>query len=68
MPSYVVKRYDVLGNLQTIGAACSGLAPGTSCVESGVPNGTWTYSITPAAGSWRGTEGAQSIPVVVPGL
>jgi len=69
VPSYVVKRYDVLGNLQTIGAACSGLAPGPSCVESGVPNGTWTYSITPAAGSsWRGTEGAQSIPVVVPGL
>jgi hypothetical protein len=66
VPSYVVKRYDgVLGTVQTIGAACSGLVSATSCVEAGVPSGTWKYSITPAAGSWRGTEGAQSAAVVV---
>jgi hypothetical protein len=38
---------------------------GTSCVESGVPTGTWKYSVTPAAGTWRGVEGPQSDPVVV---
>jgi hypothetical protein len=65
VPSYVVKRYDALGTVQTIGAACSGLVSATSCVEAGVPTGTWKYSITPAAGTWRGTEGAQSSTVVV---
>jgi hypothetical protein len=65
VPSYVVKRYDALGNLQTVGAACAGLVTGTTCTESGVPAGTWMYSITPAAGSWRGVEGPQSDAVVV---
>jgi hypothetical protein len=65
VPSYVVKRYDALGAVQTIGAACSGLVSATSCVEAGVPTGTWKYSITPAAGTWRGTEGAQSSSVIV---
>ena len=66
VPAYIVKRYDgLLGGLQTIGAACSGLVSGTSCVESGVPTGTWKYSVTPAAGAWRGVEGPQSDPVVV---
>jgi hypothetical protein len=66
VPSYVVRRYDgVLGGVQTIGTACSGLVSGTSCVESGVPTGTWKYSVQPAAGTWRGVEGPQSDPVVV---
>jgi hypothetical protein len=65
VPSYIVKRYDALGNLQTIGAACSGLVSGTSCTESGVPTNTWKYSITPAAGTWRGLEGPQSNLVIV---
>jgi hypothetical protein len=66
VPSYVVKRYDtVLGTAQAVLAGCSGLVSGTSCVESGVPSGTWKYSITPAAGPWLGTEGARSTTVVV---
>jgi hypothetical protein len=65
VPSYVVKRYDLLGNAQVVGAACSGLVSATSCTESGVATGTWKYSVTPAAGIWRGTEGPQSDPVVV---
>jgi len=66
VPSYVVKRYDaVLGTAQTVAAGCGGLVSATSCVEAGVPTGTWKYSITPAAGTWRGTEGAQSSTVVV---
>ena len=66
MPSYVVKRYDsTLGTVQTVGAACNGLVSGTSCVEAAVPSGAWKYSVTPAAGNWRGTEGAQSSSVIV---
>jgi hypothetical protein len=65
VPSYVVQRYNALGTAQAVGAACSGLVSATSCVEAGVPTGTWTYSITPAAGTWRGTEGAKSSTVIV---
>ena len=65
IPSYVVKRYDALGNVQTVGAACSGLVSATSCTESGVATGTWKYSVTPAAGVWRGVEGPPSDPLIV---
>ena len=66
VPSYIVKRYDALTNaLQTTLAACSGNVGATSCVEHGVPTGNWKYTVTPAAGVWRGTESAKSATVVV---
>jgi hypothetical protein len=65
VPSYVIKRYDLVGNLQSIGAGCASLVAGTTCTDSGVPTGTWKYSVTPAVGTWRGVEGAQSDAVVV---
>jgi hypothetical protein len=66
VPSYIVKRYDALTNaLQTTLAACSGNVGATSCVEHGVPTGSWKYTVTPAAGVWRGTESAKSATVVV---
>jgi hypothetical protein len=66
VPSYIVKRYDALTNaLQTTLAACSGNVGGTSCVEHTVPTGSWKYTVTPAAGVWRGTESPKSATVVV---
>ena len=66
VPSYVVKRYDAITNaLQTTLSACSGNVGATSCVEHGVPTGTWKYTMTPAAGIWRGTESAKSASVIV---
>jgi hypothetical protein len=63
---YVVKRYDLLGNPQTVGAACGGVVSGTSCTENSVPVGTWQYTVTPAQGTWRGAQSVPSLPVVVP--
>jgi hypothetical protein len=65
VPAYQIRRYDLLGNPQTVGAACAGTVSGLSCVESGVPTGTWQYTVTPAAGSWRGSEGPKSDNVVI---
>jgi hypothetical protein len=65
IPSYIVKRYNVLGAAQTVLAGCAGIVTGTSCTENGVPPGTWKYSVTPAIGLWRGTESAQSASVLV---
>jgi hypothetical protein len=66
VPSYIVKRYDAITNaLQTTLAACSGNVGGTSCVEHSVPTGSWKYTVTPAAGVWRGTESPKSATVVV---
>jgi hypothetical protein len=66
VPSYVVKRYDALTNaLQATLPACSGNVGGTTCVEHSVPTGSWKYTVTPAAGVWRGTESAKSATVVV---
>ena len=66
VPGYVVKRYDAVTNAaQTVLSACNGIVPATSCVEHGVPSGTWKYTVTPAAGSWRGTESGKSATVIV---
>jgi hypothetical protein len=66
MPSYIVKRYNAITNaLQTTLAACSGNVAGTSCVEHSVPTGSWKYTVTPAAGVWRGTESPKSATITV---
>ena len=64
---YLVKRYDA-GTLavQTILSACTGTIAATSCVESGVPNGSWKYAVTPVfATNWQGPESAKSATVSV---
>lgn len=59
---YVVKRYDSLGTPQLVGGTCAGsggVVAGTSCDDTGLlPLQTLRYTLTPAAGAWRGTEGA----------
>jgi hypothetical protein len=66
VPSYVIKRYNALTNaLQTTLANCNGLVGATTCTENGVPTGTWKYTVTPAAGAWRGIEGAMSATITV---
>ena len=64
---YLVKRYDA-GTLaaQTILSACTGTIAATSCVESGVPNGSWKYTVTPVfATNWQGPESLKSATVTV---
>jgi hypothetical protein len=65
IPSYVVKRYNLLGAAQTVLANCAGTVTGTTCTEIDAPIGTWKYSVTPAIGLWRGSESALSADVVV---
>ena len=64
VPGYVVRRYNAsTGALQAVGANCSGVIAALSCTESNVAAGSWQYTITPAAGSWRGSESAKSATV-----
>jgi hypothetical protein len=65
IPTYIVKRYNLVGAAQTVLADCAGTVSGTTCTENNVPAGTWKYSVTPALGLWRGAESAQSADVVV---
>ena len=66
VPRYVVKRYNAITNaLQTTLSACDGNVAGTSCIEHSVPTGSWKYTVTPAAGTWRGTESPKSATVTV---
>jgi hypothetical protein len=63
---YLVRRYNTsTGAVQTIGSACSGTISALTCVESGVPAGSWQYTVMPATGNWRGAESAKSTAVVV---
>ena len=65
---YTVTRYSAGNVPQTVGGTCAGLVAGTSCTETGVPAGTWTYTITPRfATNWVGAESAPSAGVVVDG-
>jgi hypothetical protein len=67
---YAVKRYDANGNLQTIGAGCSGAVASTSCTETGVPSGAWKYTVTSKHGNWSGAASPQSATatIAVPSL
>ncbi|MDQ3155451.1 MAG: LamG domain-containing protein [Actinomycetota bacterium] len=62
---YIVKRFSG-STPQTVHAACAGTVAATSCIETNVPAGTWTYSVTPVLGAnWTGTESAKSSTVTV---
>ena len=62
---YVITRYDVNGVAHAVNASCSGVVTTTSCTESSVPAGTWTYTDTPVTGSWTGGESPRSAPAAV---
>ncbi len=63
---YVVRRYNsVTGAEAATLAGCAGTVNALTCTENGVPTGTWRYSVTPAAGTWRGAESALSAVVTV---
>jgi hypothetical protein len=62
---YIINRYSSGGVAQSVGANCSGTVTGLSCTESNVPSGTWTYTVTPRQGNWRGAESASSSSVTV---
>jgi hypothetical protein len=59
---YIVRRYDAGTSVeQTIRAGCNGVIAATTCSETGMPDGTWKYTITPVMGdNWRGQEGPRS--------
>ena len=66
IPGYVIRRFNNLTQAEaTVGANCAGTVSGTTCTEDGVTIGTWRYTVTPAAGAWRGAQSAQSAAVTV---
>ena len=64
---YRVKRYDASTSAaQPVLAGCTGTLTTTSCVEAGVPDGSWRYSVTPVlAANWQGAESAKSATVTI---
>src|SRR5947207_11924447 len=63
--TYLVKRYDTIGNAQTIGSSCSGTISALTCTETSVPGGTWKYTVSPTLSNWTGAESAQSTAAAV---
>ena len=62
---YRVKRYSGT-NEQTVLAGCTGTVTVLNCTETGVPAGTWTYSVTALfAANWAGAESNRSAAVTV---
>lgn len=67
---YVIRRYPAGGGpAVTPGAGCAttiiGAGATLSCDETGVPAGSWQYTVQPVLGSWTGTESLKSTIVVV---
>jgi hypothetical protein len=62
---YQIRRYPTgLPTAQTILTGCAGTIAELSCTETGMPPGSWEYTVTPLlADSWRGPESARSAAV-----
>lgn len=66
LAGYEVRSYEATtGTPRTVSASCAGIVAGTSCSESGVPNGTWRYSVIPRQQAWAGAESPLGDPVIV---
>jgi hypothetical protein len=68
---YIVKRYDSGGASQQViySGSCASSVAGTTCSESGVPPGTWRYSVTPRYQGWSGPASPlTAVSVASPGL
>jgi hypothetical protein len=58
---YELRVYDaVTDELRVVGGTCAGLVIVTACTDSGVPDGQWSYTVTPRRAGWSGSESARS--------
>ncbi len=62
---YVVERLDTLGTPVATLPACDAVVAVASCVESGVPVGTWSYRVRGVLGGWTGPPSATSALITV---
>ncbi len=62
---YFITRYDATTLIsRTVATGCAGLITATTCTETGLPDGRWVYTVTPAIGThWIGTASPMSEPV-----
>ncbi|MDH6238425.1 LamG domain-containing protein [Cryobacterium sp. CG_9.6] len=61
---YIVTRYSAENIAQVSLTGCSGVIASISCLESNVPDGLWTYTVTPKfATNWIGAPSAGSASV-----
>lgn len=63
---YEVLAYDAVSEApRAVGGTCAGLVIGTSCTDSDVPDGQWSYTVTPRRAGWSGSESPRSTPTWV---
>ena len=64
---YIIRRFDAAtGSEATLGPNCSGTLTTTTCTETNVPSGSWTYTDSTVQGGWNGAQSAPSPVVTVP--
>jgi hypothetical protein len=57
---YIVVRHDASGRGTQV---CDAAA--TTCRDTAVPDGAWTYTVRTGYASWRGPESPASVPVII---
>ncbi|MDR6988382.1 hypothetical protein J2Y66_002886 [Paenarthrobacter nitroguajacolicus] len=59
---YSIARYGSAtgGTKVPATGGCAGTVVGLNCAETGVPAGTWYYTVTPALSLWQGPESQRS--------
>jgi hypothetical protein len=61
---YAVTRFSQTGVAQAARGGCAGTLAAPSCTETAVPDGVWSYAITPRfSANWTGPASARSVPV-----
>jgi len=61
---YVITRYDSNGTAHAVGSGCSGVITTTTCTETNVPAGQWSYTDRPVLNNWNGGESIKATVTV----
>lgn len=60
---YSITRFSATSVAQTMLSNCNAVVTTTTCTETDVPDGVWTYAITPRFQNWVGAISARSVAV-----
>ncbi len=63
---YQVRAFDAISGIaRAVGGSCAGVVNGTTCADTGAPDGSWKYTVAARQQLWSGAQSPLSAAVSV---